>query len=59
MLQLAAENGTHIWVFPSEAAQRIALACEQLEREYGLHAWHVEEVAGCVIWVCDESSNTY
>lgn len=59
MLQLAVENGTHIWVFPSEAAQRIALACEQLEREYGLYARHVAEVADCDIWVCGESSNTH
>lgn len=53
MLQLAAECGTHIWVFPTEAAERIALACEQLSREYGLHVQPVGEVAGCTIWVCD------
>lgn len=53
MLQLAAECGTHIWVFPTEAAGRIALACEKLSEEYGLYAQPVGEVAGCTIWVCD------
>lgn len=53
MLQLAAECGTRVWVFPTEAAGRIALACEKLSKEYGLHAQPVGEVAGCIIWICD------
>lgn len=53
MLQLAAECGTRIWVFPTEAAGRIALACEKLSEKYGLYAQPVGEVAGCMIWVCD------
>lgn len=53
MLQLAAECGTRVWVFPTEAAGRIALACEKLSKEYGLHAQPVGEVAGCMIWICD------
>ncbi len=53
MLQLAAECGTRIWVFPTEAAGRITLACEKLSKEYGLHAQPVGEVADCMIWICD------
>ena len=53
MLQLAAECGTRRWVFPTEAAGRIASACEKLSKEYGLHAQPVGEVADCMIWICD------
>lgn len=53
MLQLAAECGAHVWVFPAEASDRIVPACEQLSEEYGLHAQAVGEVAGYTIWLCD------
>lgn len=53
MLQLAAEYGTHVWVFPTQAYDRIALACEQLYEEYGRHAQAVGEVVGYTIWICD------
>lgn len=53
MLQLAAEYGTNIWVFPAEASERIGLACEQLSGEYERHAQAVGEVAGYMIWICD------
>lgn len=53
MLQLAAESGTRIWVFPAGAAERIALACERLAEEYGLRAQPAGEAADCVIWICD------
>lgn len=53
MLQLAAECGTRLWVFPTEAAGRIALACERLSGEYGLYAQPVGEAAGYMIWSCD------
>lgn len=53
MLQLAAEYGTNIWVFPVEASERIALACKQLSREYERHAQAVGETAGYMIWICD------
>lgn len=52
-LQLAAEYGANLWVFPSEASVRIARACEQLSKEYGLHAQAVGDVAGYTIWLCD------
>lgn len=53
MLQLAAEYGAHIWVFPAEASDRMALACQQLSEEYERHAQAVGEVAGYGIWICD------
>lgn len=53
MLQMAAEYGANIWVFPAEASDRIALACEQLSEEYKRHAQTVGEVAGYGIWICD------
>lgn len=53
MLQLAAEYGAHIWVFPAEVSDRMELACQQLSGEYGRHAQAVGEVAGYGIWICD------
>lgn len=53
MLQLAAEYGTRIWVFPAEEAGRIAQACERLSEKYGIQAQPLGEVAGYMIWVCD------
>lgn len=53
MLQLAAEYGAHIWVFPAEASDRMTLACQQLSEEYERHAQAVGEVAGYGIWICD------
>lgn len=55
MLQLAAECGTRLWVFPAEAAGRIALACEHLSQEYGLNAQPAGEVADYMIWICNGS----
>lgn len=52
-LQLAAEYGANLWVFPTEAFGRIAQACEQLAQEYGLHAQAVGNVADYTIWLCD------
>lgn len=53
MLQLAAEYGAHIWVFPTEASDRMTLACQKLSEEYERHAQAVGEVAGYGIWICD------
>ncbi|MCM1118639.1 MAG: hypothetical protein NC543_04685 [bacterium] len=52
-LQLAAEYGADLWVFPAEASERITRACEQLTKEYGLRAQAAGEVAGYTIWLCE------
>lgn len=52
-LQLAAEYGANLWVFPAEASGRITQACEQLAQKYDLHAQVVGEVADYTIWLCD------
>lgn len=53
ILQLAAQNGARVWVFPQEAAERVALACGQLYQEYGLRAQLLGEIGGYTVWCCE------
>jgi len=50
MLQLAARQGSRLWVFPAQATERVALACGQLQKEYGLRARLLGEAAGYTVW---------
>lgn len=49
----AAGYGARIWVFPAEATERIALACDWLQGEYDLQVQALGEVAGYTIWYCE------
>lgn len=49
----AAGYGARIWVFPAEATERIALACDWLQEEYDLQVQALGEVAGYTIWYCE------
>lgn len=52
MLQLALQQGSQLWIFPAQATDRIALACRQLQEEYGLQAQMLGETAGYTVWRC-------
>ncbi len=54
MLQLAARQGSRLWVFPDQATERVALACGQMWEEYGLRAKMLGEMAGYTVWNCEE-----
>lgn len=53
MMQLAARQGSRLWVFPAQAAERITLACGQLQAEYGLRVQMLGEAAGYTVWRCE------
>lgn len=50
---IAVEHGARIWVFPAEATERIALACDWLQEEYDLQVQALGEAAGYTIWYCE------
>ncbi len=52
-LQTAAGCGARMWVFPAEASERIAMACDWLQEENDLHPELLGEVAGYTIWYCE------
>ncbi len=52
MLQLAARQGSGLWVFPARVTERITLACGLLREEYGLHVQMLGEAAGYTVWGC-------
>ena len=52
MLQLAARQGSGLWVFPARVTERITLACGLLQEEYGLHVQMLGEAAGYTVWRC-------
>lgn len=52
-MSTAAGYGARIWVFPAEATERIALACDWLQGEYDLQVQALGEVAGYTIWYCE------
>lgn len=53
MLQLAAEYGALVWVFPEEATERVTLACGPLYEKYGLRAQQLGEIGDYTVWCCD------
>ncbi len=52
VLQLAVRYGAGLWVFPTEATERISMACSWLQEEYGLQAQALGEVSGYTVWYC-------
>lgn len=53
MLQMAVQQGSQLWVFPAQATERIALACRQMQEEYGLRAQMLGETEKYTVWRCE------